>query len=275
MNLRLAWMFVIGILAVPFGSMSGGQNVTPSPETGVTPNVLLLHRADLIPGRQLDYSQKEAEIVQAYSKLKVPVYWLALSSVTGSPHVLYFDGFDSFAEVEKTADTLNAAMAAHPDLLGLQQELQSFVAGSNTILAFRRDDLGYRMNKVDLAQSRYVRVTLVQLRTGTDADFASAVRTVRQFYEANDVNAPWVIYQVDSGMAMPAYLQFQPMQSLKEMDDALDRRKADQPPFHDAVRQRLIQALQSSLVTAEVQIYSVSGDMSHLSDGHDSSGSTH
>jgi hypothetical protein len=265
--MRLTSLVIFGLLAVPFGNKIQGQNVTPSPETGVTPNVLLLHRADLIPGRQLDYQQKEAEIAQAYAKLKIPVYWLALSSFTGSPNVVYIDGFDSYAEVENTGDNLNAALAAHPGLLGLRQELQSFVAASNTLLAFRRDDLGYRMNKVDLAQSRFVRVTLLELRTGTDADFASAVRTVRQFYEANDVNSPWVIYQVDSGMAMPAYLQFQPMQSLKEMDDAMDRRKSEQPPFHDAVRQRLIQALQTSLVTAGAQIYSVNGEMSHLSNG--------
>ena len=261
--MRFGRMLLMGSIAASCIPLLG-QTVTPSPETGVTPNVLLLHRADLIPGRQVDYSEKEKEIVQDYARLKVPLYWLAFSSLTGSPHVLYFDGFDSFADVEKTGGVLNEATAAHPDLLGLQQELQSFVVSSNTLLAFRRDDLGYRLNKVDLARARYVRVTLLQLRTGTDADFASAVHTVRQFFESNDIQAPWAIYQVDSGMPLPAYVQFQPMESLSEMDDALDRRKAGQSGFHDAVRQRLIQALQASLVSAEAQVYSVNQEISHL-----------
>ena len=271
--MRLGQVFLTAFLAVLAGTPLAGQIVTPSPETGVTPNVLLLHRADLIPGRQMDYSEKEKEIAQDYARLKVPVYWLALSSLTGSPQVLYFDGFDSFADVEKTSGVLSGATAAHPDLLGLQQELQSFVVSANTLLAFRRDDLGYRMNKVDLAKARYVRVTLVQLRTGTDVDFASAVHTVRQFYESNDIQTPWVMYQIDSGMPLPAFVQFQPMESLSEMDDALGRRKSEQPPFRDAVRQRLIQALQASLVSAEAQIYSVSQDMSHLPADQNSAGS--
>jgi hypothetical protein len=254
------------IFAVVLGFCAAGlpaQTVTPTPETGVTPNVLVLYRADLAPGREGDYSRKEAEIAASYEKKNIPVYWLALSSITGPSHVLYFDGFDSFGEVQKTEGTIAGVLATRSDLVGLQEELKTYLSGSSTVLAFRRDDLGYRMNKVDLAKAHYVRVTLLQLRTGTDADFAEAVRTVRQFYESNDVNAPWVIYQVDSGMAMPAYFQFQPMDSLTEMDEAHDRAKNLRIPDRDFLRQKLIQGLQASLITAEAQIYKVSPEMSH------------
>ena len=240
------------------------QTVTPTPETGVTPNVLLLYSAETVPGREMDYSRKEAEIAASYEEKKIPVYWLAMTSLTGTPRVLYFEGFDSFGDVETTEGVIRDVLATRSDIVGMQQELLSYLNGSHTVLAFRRDDLGYRMNKADLAKARYVRVTQVQLKTGTDADFAEAVKTVRHFYETNDVDAPWVIYQVDSGMAMPAYLQIQPMQSLKEMDDAYDRAKNSPVVPAGSVRQKLIQALQSSLATAEAETYSVSLKMSHL-----------
>jgi hypothetical protein len=239
------------------------QTVTPTPETGVTPNVLVLYRADLAPGREADYADKQAEIAASYEAKKIPVYWLALSSITGSPHILYFDGFDSFGDVEKTDDVIAGVLATRSDLVGLQEESKSYLSASTTVLAFRRDDLGYRMNKVDLAKAKYVRVTFVQLRTGTDADFAEAVRSVRQFYQANDVDAHWVIYQVDSGMNLPAYFQFQPMDSLQEMDAAHNRAKNLRSPDWDLLRQKLIQSLQTSLVTAEPEIYRVDPKMSH------------
>jgi hypothetical protein len=246
------------------GSGVSGQTVTLTPETGVTPNVLVLYRADTAPGRGSDYSSKEAEIAENYNAKKIPVYWLAMSSLTGAPNVLYFDGFDSFDDVERTGEVLGKVLATHSDIVGLQQELQSYLSGSDTVLAFRRDDLGYRMNEVELAKAKYVRVTQIELKTGTDADFADAVKAVRHFYETNDVDQPWVTYQVDSGMALPAYFEFQPMASLKEMDDAYDRQKNLQGPERAFLRQKLVQTLQASLAMVDVEIYQVSPGMSHL-----------
>ena len=167
-----------------------GQTVTPTPETGVTPNVLVLYRADTAPGRGSDYSSTEAEIAKNYKKKKIPVYWLAMSALTGSPNVLYFDGFDSFEDVEKTGETLGSVLATRSDILGLQQELESYLSSSTTVMAFRRDDLGYRMDEVDLARAKFVRVTQFQLKTGTEADFADAVKAVRRFYDANGAETP-------------------------------------------------------------------------------------
>jgi hypothetical protein len=263
-NMRLLTYLGLAVMLGLGGGRAGAQTVTPTPETGVTPNVLMLRYADIAPGREMDYSKMEAQIAASYEKKKIPVYWLAMTSLTGNPHVLYFDGFDSFADVEKTEGAVSDVLATRSDIVGMQQELLSYLNGSQTVLAFRRDDLGYRMNKADLAKARYVRVTQVQLKTGTDADFADAVKTVRHFYETNDVDAPWVIYQVDSGMAMPAYFQFQPMQSLKEMDEAYERAKNSPAVPPGSVRQKLIQALQASLATAEAETYSVSLEMSHL-----------
>src|SRR5215472_4916109 len=94
-----------------------------------------------------------------------------------------------------------------------------------TVLAFRRDDLGYRLNKIDLAKAHFVRVSILQFRPGYEEEFADAVRTRARMYETNDIDTPWMIYQVHSGYPLPTYIEFQPMNSLSEIDDALDRSK--------------------------------------------------
>ena len=96
-------IFICTLFLLTGGLSARAQTVTPSPETGVTPNTLLLYRADLIPGKEAAYAQTESDIARGYANAKIPVYWLALQSATGSPHVLYFDGFDTFAEIEKVA----------------------------------------------------------------------------------------------------------------------------------------------------------------------------
>lgn len=240
------------------------QNVTPTPETGVTPSTILLYRADLLSGKETAYEQTESEIVSAYSDAKIPIYWSALQAVTGSPHVLYFDGFDNFGDIEKAGADLAQGLDAHPEIGGLQQKLADLVASTRTVLAFRRDDLGYRLNKIDLAKANYVRVSIFQFRAGYEEEFAEAVRTRARMYETNDIDTPWMIYQVHSGYSLPTYIEFQPMNSLSEIDDALERNaKARRPSGANSLpAQKWIRDADLSI---DIQIYRVSQSMSHLS----------
>src|SRR5205807_8163494 len=146
---------IYALFLLTAGSSARAQTVTPAPETGVTPNTLLLYRADLIPGKEAAYAQTEADIVRGYANAKIPVYWLALQSATGSPHVLYFDGFDTFAEIEKAGTDVAEGLNSYPELVTLQQKLQEIVPPTRTVMAFRRDDLSYHLNKNDLANTSY------------------------------------------------------------------------------------------------------------------------
>lgn len=250
---------------VPLGWLSAaGQNITPTPETGVTPSTLLLYHADLVSGKETAYEQTESQIVSAYADAKIPIYWSALQAVTGSPHVLYFNGFDNFADIEKSGADLAQGLDAHPEIGMLQQKLADLVASTRTVLAFRRDDLGYRLNKIDLAKASYVRVSIFQFRAGYEDEFAEAVRTRARMYETNDIDTPWMIYQVHSGYSLPTYIEFQPMNSLSEIDDALDRNaKARRPGGTNPLpAQKWIREADLGI---DIQVYRVSQSMSHLS----------
>jgi len=261
---RSRWLALLSCVALAGCLPAAAQNVTPTPETGVTPSTLLLYRADLISGKETAYEQTEAEIVQAYADAKIPVYWSALQAVTGSPHVLYFDGFDNFADIEKSGTDLAQGLDAHPEIGGMQQKLADLVASTRTVLAFRRDDLGYRLNKIDIAKAIYVRVSVVQFRAGYEEEFADAVRARARMYETNDVDTPWMIYQVHSGYSLPTYIEFQPMNSLSDIDDALERNsKARRPGGPGALSaQKWIREADLSI---DIQIYRISQSMSHLS----------
>jgi hypothetical protein len=243
---------------------SAAQNVTPTPETGVTPNTLLLYRADLLPGKEQTYEQTEAEIVRGYANAKIPVYWCALQSVSGPSHVLYFDGFDTFADIEKVGEDVAQGLDSHPEIAALQQKLADMVSASRTVLAFRRDDLGYRLNKIDLAKAHFVRVSILGFRPGYEDDFAEAIRARARMYETNDIDTPWMIYQVHSGLPLPTFIEFQPMNSLSEIDDALDRNKKGRRPG-DARQLPSQKWIKEADLSIDIQVYSVSQTMSHLS----------
>jgi hypothetical protein len=257
-------MIRAGCLMVATCLPSAAQNITPTPETGVTPSTLLLYRADLLPGKEAAYEQTEAEIARGYADAKIPVYWSALQSVTGSPHVLYFDGYDNFADVERAGTDVAQGLDEHPELTALQDKLQDLVSGMRTVLAFRRDDLGYRLNKIDLAKAHFVRVSILQFRPGYEEEFADAVRSRARMYETNDIDTPWMIYQVHSGYPLPTYIEFQPMNSLSEIDDALDRSKKGR--HAGDTRQLATQKwVREADLNVDIEIYRVNQSMSHLS----------
>lgn len=262
--IRLIWLALLSCVGLANCFPAGAQNVTPTPETGVTPSTLLLYRADLISGKEATYERTESQIVSAYGDAKIPIYWSALEAVTGSPHVLYFNGFDNFADIEKSGADLAQGLDAHPEIGTLQQQLTDLVASTRTVLAFRRDDLGYRLNKIDLAKANYVRVSIFQFRAGYEDEFAEAVRTRARIYETNDIDSPWMIYQVHSGYSLPTYIEFQPMNSLSEIDDALERNaKARRASGAGSLSsQKWIRDADFSI---DIQIYRISQSMSHLS----------
>ena len=131
-------------------------------------------------------------------------------------------------------------------------------------MAFRRDDLGYRLNKIDLAKASYVRVSIFQFRAGYEEDFAEAVRTRARMYETNDIDTPWMIYQAHSGYSLPTYIEFQPMNSLSEIDDALERNaKVRRPGGASALSAQ--KWIRDADLNIDIQIYRVSQSMSHLS----------
>ncbi len=245
------------------GTPVAAQTVTPTPETGITPNTLLLYRADLANGKETAYEQTEAAIVREYEKARIPVYWVALQAVTNAPHVLYFDGFDAFADIERTGTTLAQGLEAHPEIAALQKKLLETVSSTRTVLTFRRDDLGYRLNKIDLSKAHFVRVSIFQLRAGYEDDFADAVRNRARSFESGDVDAPSMVYQVHSGLPLPTFIEFQPMTALSEIDDALDRTKKNRRILSDTRQLPPGKWMKDAELHIETEIYSINSSMSH------------
>jgi len=147
MHFKDRFIYMLFLLTACMSSQA--QTVTFSPETGVTPNTLLLYRADLSAGKEAAYEQTEAEIVRGYGRAKIPVYWFALQAVTSSPHVLCFGGFDSFAAVEQAGKDVAQGLGTHPELASLQQKLQEYVSGTRTVMA-----LPPRRPRLSLEQDR-------------------------------------------------------------------------------------------------------------------------
>src|SRR5258708_37587634 len=193
---------------------------------GTPPKLLLLVHQEFRFGKANERRKIEVAISRACDQLTVPNSWIDLESISGSPEVLFFDPFDSFEQLDTAFAEWGRIFATRPELARMQEELQALIVAERTIIAVRRDDLGYRPTSIDFSKARFMRVLEVRLNPGHESDFVEAFRILGAAYEKIKADTPWVVYQVNVGMPSPAFLVFMPLRALKQNDDLLDWRKS-------------------------------------------------
>jgi hypothetical protein len=147
----------------------------------------------------------------------------------------------------------------------MQEELQALLAAERTIIAVRRDDLGYRPQSIDFSKARFMRVLEVRLNPGHESDFVEAFRDLSRAYEAIKATTPWVVYQVNVGMPSPTFIVFLPMRALKQNDDLLDWRHILREAGGEEAAQRADQIAREAYLSTESNLYALSPETSHVS----------
>jgi len=197
--------------------------------------------------------------------VSVPNSWIDLESITGFPRALFFDPFDSFEHVDTAFAEWPQVFAAHPDLARMQEELKTLVSSERTVIAVRRDDLGFRPQSIDLSKARFLRVLEVQLHPGHESDFVEAFKILGGAYEKIKADTPWVVYQVNVGMPSPTFLVFVPMHALKQNDDLLDWRRSLREAEGEEGVNRMEQLARDAYASTESSLYFISPETSHVS----------
>jgi len=256
----------LGIVLLLGACVSSGSAQTENPVSSATapPKLLLLVHQQFKFGSESDRQKLEASVVRACDRLAVPNSWIDLQSITGPPEALSFDPFDSFEQVDNAFVGWAQLFASHPQLASLQQQIRALETSESTIVAIRRDDLGYRVNRIDLSKTRFIRVLEVRLRPGHESDFVESFKLLSAAYEKINADMPWVVYQANVGMSSPSFLVFVPMRALKENDAYLARAPKLREAEGDAGFDRMQQIARDAYVSTESNLYAVSPETSHV-----------
>jgi len=232
---------------------------------GTPPKLLLLVHQEFRSGKTNERRKIEVAISRACDQLAAPNSWIDLESISGSPEALFFDPFDSFEQLDTAFAEWGRIFRTRPELARMQEELQAFIVAERTIIAVRRDDLGYRPQSIDFSKARFMRVLEVRLNPGHEGDFVEAFRTLSHAYETIKANTPWVVYQVNVGMPSPNFIVFLPMRALKQNDDLLDWRRSLREVEGEEAAQRSDQIAREAYLSTESNLYALSPETSHVS----------
>jgi hypothetical protein len=267
MNILSKLMFPLFGVPLVFSSTVGGRSSSSAATAGgpgAPPKFLNVIHMALQPGKNSAHAEQEAAIVRGYRESKIPVYWLEWDSVTGPSGALYLNLFDSFEQAENAGAAMGAGLAANPKLAKMQEQLLlDNVTSLQTVFTLLREDLGY--GTVNFAKARLLRVTTIEVRPGHEGEFVEAARSIRAASEKAHADVAWAVYEVNAGMATPAFLFITPMRSMKEIDAAVARRNLYEDAKGDVFQQRLREIARLAYATTESEIYSVGREQSHVS----------
>jgi hypothetical protein len=166
--------------------------------------------------------------------------------------------------LDKAVAVWGQLFAAHPELARMQQQIKSLLANERTIIAVRRDDLGFRPQSIDLSKARFLRILEVRLHPGHESEFVEAFKVLGDAYEKIKADTPWIVYQVNVGMPSPTFLVFVPMRALRQNDDLLNWRKSLREAEGEEVAHYMEQIARDGYASTESNLYVISPEMSHV-----------
>jgi hypothetical protein len=230
------------------------------------PKLLLLVRQSFQPDKASTRRKLDMAMSRACDRIAVPNSWIDLEPITGPGQTrLSFDPFNSFEEIDKAGAEWAKIFSEPSEIARLQEQIQAVVTSEQTMIAVRRDDVGYRANSIDLSKARIMRVLEVRLHPGREDDFIEALKTLGTAYEKINSDTPWVVYQVNVGIPSPAFLVFVPMKALRQNDDLLARQKSLREAEGETGVARMQQIARDAYASTESNLYAVNPSMSHVS----------
>jgi hypothetical protein len=249
-------------LLLPFSTLA--QTEPDSPSLTAPPKILVLVHQVFLPGKTGARQKLDMAMSRACKKLKLPNAWIDLEAVTGPLERLSFDPFDSFEQMDRAAAEWPKIYAANREIGPIQAGIQALILSESSVIAVRRDDVGYRASTIDLSKARVMRTLEVRVHPGREKDFADAFKVLAAAYEKTNSDLAWVVYQVNAGAPSPTFLIFVPMRAIRQNDDLLSRREAIQAAEGETGVEQMQQIARDSYESTESNIYAIHPEMSHV-----------
>ncbi len=248
--------------------LCGGLSLAAAQEmTGLTPppKVMVVIREFLKPGKGgAPHEKAESAFVQAFARAKWPTHYLAANSVSGKNRALFFVPYDSFEAWEKDnqAQQKNAALAAALDRASVGDG--ELLSETDASLLVYNEEQSLRA-PVDIAHMRYFEISLFRVRSGHRKEWSDAVKLVKEAYEKIP-DMHWAMYEAAYGQEDVTYIVIQPLKSLAEVDQGMERDKQFMAAMGEEGMKKLGELESSAIEFTQSNLFQFSPAMSYPPD---------
>lgn len=252
--------------------LAGAALVAPSPAkaqqqaTNSGPSkYLYLSSVSVKPGSLEPFIKLQQEEIAAMRAAKAPGHFLAMEQITGSGLVLFGEGFDSFAGIQKTHEEVwsNKQLAA---------TLRSDNGAQDALTREEHDSIyAYRKSlslhdDQSLEDMRFMRIWFVEVKPGHNADFENIAKTeVKALGSEADVH--WAVFEKMYGQGSDrVYLVVTPMKSLADVDTMIANRHKIREMVGEGLVHLVTTAEGKSISMSEDDLFVLAPKLSYVSD---------
>jgi hypothetical protein len=213
-------------------TIAEAQPAAPATPASSSPQVLVIYREEVRPGRGAAHGVNEAAWAAAFMKAGAPERWLGMTSVAGPTEAWFLSGYASYEAFQQGQDAIDSHATLSGDSDRFSAQDGDLLNGTSTIVAGYRPALSYQAD-VKLAEMRYMQVDIVRVKAGYDRDFRTAWRQIAEAHTKSAMDEHWAVYEVEAGGQDLTFFFFYPRKSLAEIDKVGPMHTAD--PYRDAI----------------------------------------
>ena len=251
------------IAAIALACMTGGSAVTlrAQDQTNPPPKVLLIIREMVKVGKGAAHTKNEAAFVRAFAAVKAPDRYLAVTTMTGPSEAWFFEGFDSYAEWEKTNqydDQPKVGAAVGP----IMEKDADYITDGNQTVATYNEKWSYRPG-MNVAEMRYFEVETIRLRPGHDKDWEDLVALYKATAEKIKLDEHDIFFEARYGAPAGTVYIFTPRKSLADLDTAMGAGKAFQEALGPDGQKKWAQLIEAAIANDNTTLVRFSPEMSY------------
>jgi hypothetical protein len=165
-----------------------------------------------------------AGLSRPYGEAGAAVNVIGMAAITGLPETWLLEAHWSFASIED----LDRGFSALPARPGVPSDplLDDVLWSSRTMIALYRPGWSYRPSDALRlwSRARYVHVSILRIRPGTESDIGDLVRLRKATSESVNLDRPDLAFRVVSGAPGGTFIFLSPLLSLGTLDDNLATR---------------------------------------------------
>ena len=224
--------------------------------------VLMTVREILQPGAEAAHASLEAEYAAALDAGKGSQYYLGMGAITGTPQAVFLSGYSSLEEMSDVHDHDETAVGEK--LASIDEEHNGTLAGTDTAIWRLRPELS-NPRPMNLAKMRFMELIHIHVKLGHGAEFADAIKRIKQGWMKADPDFHYSIYQQTFGNATDdSYLVLIAVKSLADLDKHHSMVAEYQKGIGEDVQKNMLEFESANYNSTESNLFVFTPSMSRL-----------
>jgi len=257
--------FLLGLsLAVTGASVTVAQDQSTASVS--TPKYLQIIVEYTKPGKGgLAHDKTESAFVQAVTKAKFPINYIAFNAMSGKPRAIYLSHFDSFDALQKANKVFEGPSAAEFERLNVADG--ELLEDSKQLILSYVPDLSYHPH-AHTPQVRYLEARILHVHPGHGKEFTELVKMWMAAADKIDSTDHWGAYRVEYGDQLGSYVFLTSDNSLADIDQSYAEESKFNAALTDDDKAKLRELRAAAIDTDRFELYAVNPAQSYVSEDY-------